>query len=389
MPMRELEHPSLHRSWVEVDLAAVADNVRAFRRLVGPGRLLMHCLKADAYGHGAERVAGAVLACGADRLAVATCLEGQRLREAGIGVPIQVVGAAFPEEVRMAVKYGLTLSLHDMDIARLASLEALRAGRTASVHVKIDTGMGRLGVLPENAAGAAIEILALPGLRFEGVFMHFADAADEAYSRWQLRRFDHACSRLERAGVAGFIRHAASSTAAVLYPESHYDMVRIGAGTYGYLSPAWAGDHFPLAPALAWKSAVIQIKDYPPGANLGYNRTFTTRRPTRVAVLPVGYADGYRRECSNRARVLIGGRRAPVVGMISMDYSLADITELDGVAVGSEVTLLGRDRGDRISAEELAEWSGTIPYCITCGIGDRVGRCYGPAATYTPRGPEL
>ncbi len=374
--MKELGHPSLHRTWVEIDLSAIADNVRYYRNLIGPGRLLMPAVKADAYGHGAEAAARAALAGGADRLAVATCLEGQILREAGIGVPIQVLGASLPEEVRTAVRYNLTLSLHELEIARLVSIEAALGNRVIPVQFKVDTGMGRLGILPENAVAAAREVSGLPGLRFEGVFMHFADAGDDAYSRFQLERFNLACSALERAGITDFIRHAANSAAALLYPEARFDMIRPGAGIYGYHSPGWLRREFPLRPALSWKSAVIQAKDYPPGSSLGSSRTFTTRRPTRIAVLPVGYADGYRREFSNRAEVLVRGRRAPVVGMVSMDYAMVDATHLEDILPGTVATLLGEDGGDRILPEELAEWGETIPYCLTAGLGKRVGRQY-------------
>lgn len=376
MSMAELDHPSRHRTWIEIDLGAVTHNTQEFVRLVGPGCIVMPAVKADAYGHGAVRVARAVLAGGARRLAVATCLEGQTLREAGIGVPIQVLGAAFPEEVRTAVKYSLTLSLHELEIARLVSIEAALSGTLIPVQFKVDTGMGRLGILPENVAGSAMEIASLPGLRFEGVFMHFAEASDDAYSALQLQRFMDACAQLEHMGVHGVLRHAASTTAAVLYPHARLDMIRPGCGIYGYHSPAWLADLLPVRPAMTWKSAVIQVKEYPPGANLGYNRTFTTRRPTRVAVLPVGYADGYRREFANRAEVLLRGRRVPVVGMISMDYTMVDITGMDGIEPGAEAVLLGAQGEDRITAEELAEWGNTIPYCITSGIGPRVGRVY-------------
>lgn len=374
--MKDLPHPSLHRSWVEIDVSAIADNVRHYRRLVGPDRLIMPAVKANGYGHGAVMAARAALAGGADRLAVATCREGQELRDAGIGVPIQILGAMLPEEVSPAVKYNLTISLHDIDIARLAALEAADGDAIAPVHLKIDTGMGRLGVAPEKAAAAAAYVARLPGLRLEGVFMHFADPADEQYSRFQLGRFAKARQAIRDAGVGGFLVHAASSDAAVLYPESYFDMIRPGAGIYGYLSPSWIREGVPLRHVMTWKSAVIQLKDYPAGSNLGYSRTFTTRRPTRVAVLPLGYADGYRREFSNKAQVLIRGRRAPVVGIVSMDYAMVDVTDLDDIEVGAVATLLGPDRDDVISTEEMAEWGGTIPYCITTGIGGRVGRLY-------------
>ncbi len=374
--MNQLTHPSLHRSWLEIDLDAVRQNIAAFRRMVGPDRSVMPCLKANAYGHGAVECAGAVIAGGADRIAVATCLEGQQLREAGIGVPIQVLGALFPEEVKPAVRFGLTVSLHELYIARLVALEAVATGQTIPIHLKIDTGMGRLGILPENAVEAAQEVMSLPGLRFEGVCMHFAEASDDAYSLWQLKRFDIACQRLEKAGITGFLRHAASSSAIVSYYDSWFDMIRPGLATYGCLAPKWLHSEVTLKPAMTWRAAIIQIKDYPSGSNLGYNRTFTTRRPTRIAVLPLGYADGYLRQYSNRAEVLIHGRRAPVVGMVSMDYSMVDVTEFDDLDVGSIVTIIGTDAGDSITAEDLAEWGETIPYCVTTNVGQRLGRVY-------------
>jgi alanine racemase len=376
--MRDLPHPSLHRSWVEIDLRAIADNVRFFRELAGPGVHVMPAVKADAYGHGAVVSARAALAGGADRLAVASCLEGQELREAGIGVPIQVLGAILPEEARTAVRLNLTLSLHETHIARLVSLEAVAAGRAATVQLKIDTGMGRLGILPERLEAAAREVAGLPGLILEGAFMHFADAADPEYSRLQLERFSQASAQLEAAGLSGLIRHAASTSPAILYPESRLDLVRPGAGVYGYASPAGLSRRCGLKPAMAWKSAIVQVKDYPAGSCLGYNRTFIADRPMRVAVLPVGYADGYRREGSNRAQILIRGKRAPVVGMVSMDYIMADVTGFGELNPGSVATLLGRDGEDRISAEDLAEWGNTIPYCLTTGLGKRPGRLIRP-----------
>ncbi len=374
---RILTHPSHHRSWVEIDLAALADNVRYFKTLAGPGCMVMPAVKANAYGHGSVHCARAALAGGADRLAVATVEEGQELREAGIGVPIQILGATLPEEVKIAVKYNLTLSLHELYIARLVSIEAVLLERTIPVQFKIDTGMGRLGILPEQAVAAAREVFNLPGLQFEGVFMHFADAGDAEYSQFQLERFTMACRWLEQAGIKGFLRHASSSTAALLYPEANFDMTRPGAGIYGYQAPVSARENTPLRPVMSWKSALVQVKEYPPDSNLGYNRTFATRRPTKIAVMPVGYGDGYRREFSNQGFVLIRGKRAPVVGMISMDYAMADATDLDeDLEPGTIATLLGCAGDDCITAEELAGWGNTIPYCITTGVTNRVARLY-------------
>ncbi len=372
MPMHALKHPSHHRSWVEIDLGAIRYNMRRFHELVGPDVQIMPSVKANAYGHGAAVVAPVFVQEGAERLLVATLQEAQQIRD--IGARLHLIGAPLPEEIPAAVEMGLCLSIHEPDIARLISLEAVHQNRVAVVHLKIDTGMGRLGVLPEEVAEVAAFLHGLPGIELEGVFMHFADASDEAYSLLQLQRFKQAISILEEEGIHVPVRHASSSASAVLYPESHFDIIRPGAGLYGYQSPGWLRQRFPLRPVMSWKCIVVQVKDYPEGSHLGYNRTFTTRRPTKVAVLPVGYADGYVREFSNRAQVLIRGRRAPIVGMISMDYAMADVTEFDDVTIGSEVTLLGKDGNDEITAEELSEHAGTIPYVVTTCIGHRIGR---------------
>jgi alanine racemase len=233
-----------------------------------------------------------------------------------------------------------------------------------------------LGILPENVVAVATTIAKLPGLLLEGVFMHFADAADEAYSREQITRFETALAALTEAGISIPLRHAASSAAAVLYPQARYDLIRPGAGIYGFHSPEWLHDSLPLIPALSWKCLVIQVKDYPPGSSLGYNRTFTTRRPTRIAVLPVGYADGYLRSFSNHTAVLIHGAKAPVVGQISMDYTMVDVTDLPAVEIGTEATLIGSNGDRRITLEDLARRAETIPYTIACGLGRRPGRIY-------------
>lgn len=374
--INELRHPSFHRSWLEVDLSAIRENIRRFADLCGDAARIMPVLKADAYGHGAIAVARTALQAGCQRLAIATVLEGEELRHAKITAPLQIIGASLPEEIPAAVASDLILSLHDVALAELVSIEALRQNKKIRVHIKIDSGMGRLGILPENILAAVAEISRLPNVILEGAFMHFADAADQAYSDHQLSRFKAALSALKNARVNIALTHAASSVGAVLYDHSHFDLIRPGAGIYGFHSPTWLHDIFPLAPVMEWKCSIIQVKDYPPGLSLGYNRTFTTHRPTRIAVLPLGYADGYERACSNHARVIINGHYAAVVGQISMDYTMVDVTDIENVAIGTTAILLGGDGDKRITIEELSEQANTIPYVITTGLGRRPGRIY-------------
>ena len=371
-----LNHPSFQRSWVEVDLNAIRENIISFGELTGGTSHVMPAVKADAYGHGAIAISRVALDAGCERLAVATVLEGEELRVAGINADIQILGSSLPDEIPVALEYDMIPSIHETGAINLINDAAKKQGKKVRVHLKVDTGMGRLGILPENILFAARSIAAASNLELEGLFMHLADASDESYSKSQLARFRQAASILEDMHIRIPIKHASSSIGAILYPDSRFDLIRPGAGVYGYHSPTWIRDIFPVTPAMSWYSTVIQVKDYPPGLSLGYNRTFTTRRPTRIAVLPIGYADGYLRSFSNHTDVLINGQRAPVVGMISMDYSMADITGIDGITVGNPVTLIGREGEEEITVEELADRGGTIPYIITTCLGRRPGRCY-------------
>ena len=364
--MKELSHPSLHRTWVEIDLGAIIANVRYFRETVSAACQIMPSVMADAYGHGSVEVSRAALAGGATRLAVATCREGQTLREAGIGVPIQVLGASLPEEIETAVRYNLTLSLQDLETARLVAVTAMHHGRVAPVQIEIDTGERRLGFLPESAVAAACEIAGFPGMVFEGAFTRLAEASDRDRSLRQLGEFTRACHEIEDAGITGFMRHAANSASTLLHPESHLDLVRPGCGVLGFLPQTCAGLSSVLRPAMSWRAAIVLLKDFPSG----------DAPARRVAVLPVGYADGYQPEFSRRARVLIRGKRVPVVDAVSMDYTLVDVTGVDGLTPGTVATLMGEDRGERIGIQELSAWGEVTPSELTVGIGGRVGRQY-------------
>ena len=376
MSRDHLNHPSYQRTWVEVSLSAIKSNILNFAKLVGGVNKLMPAIKADAYGHGAIAVSRVALDTGCERLAVATAMEGEELRIAGINADIQILGASLPEEITLALQYDMILSIHEIKSAIIINKAAENLNKIARVHLKVDTGMGRLGILPKNILFAAKTIQSLKNLELEGLFMHLADASDESYSFKQLDNFNIAIEHLQSNDIYIPIKHATSSIGAILYEKTHFDLIRPGAGIYGFHSPTWVRDSFPLRAAMSWHCVVVQVKDYPPGLSLGYNRTFTTHRPMKVAVLPIGYADGYIREFSNHVDILINGKRAPIVGMISMDYTMADVTDIDDVETGTIVTLIGNDKNDKITVEELADKGETIPYTITTNLGRRPGRFY-------------
>ncbi|MFH0911465.1 MAG: alanine racemase [Planctomycetota bacterium] len=387
-------HPSGERSWIEIDLGAIRENVRRFAGHVGPRVLLMPAVKNNAYGHGAVPVGRAALAAGASRLAVATVAEGEELRRAGIEAPIHVLGAFLPEEVEPAIQSSLILSLQDRNMAQRVEETAAALDKTATVHLKVDTGMGRFGILPggPTASGATIEketdvdcraivdlarrVASLSHLCLEGVFSHFADALDEPYSLRQIAIFQAVSRALEAAGFSRLLRHSAASGAAILHPGAHFDMIRPGITMYGLYDDLVLEKRLATLPALAWRARIVALRDFPAGYSLGYGRTYVTDRPTRAAILPVGYGDGYIRALSNRGLVLIRGRRAPIVGRVCMDYFMVDVTGIDAVRPGDAVTLLGTDGRDRLRAETLADLAGTIPHEVVSNLGRRVARRY-------------
>ncbi len=364
-------------AWAEIDLAAIAHNVRLLRQAVKPPTRLMAVVKANAYGHGAAPVARTALAHGAEWLGVARVSEGIELREAQIGVPILVLGAIAPAEVAEAVRARLTVAVASPHIARELSDQSQQQNLVTPVHLKVDTGMTRFGVPPEEVADFARALLALPALRLEGAFTHFATADEPAdtFSQQQLRRFQQALADLERLHIPIDIRHAANSAGTLLSNEFHLDMVRVGLAVYG-IAPA---SHLPfcdqLRPALSLKSRVVAVRSVPPGTSIGYGRTFICEQATRMALVSIGYADGVRRALSNKGEVLIRGQRARMLGRVSMDQLVVCVDELEA-SEGDEVTLIGRQGDARISIEEVARWADTIPYEILTGIAARVPRVY-------------
>ncbi|MCU0604033.1 MAG: alanine racemase [Desulfobacterales bacterium] len=378
--------------WAEVDLGAVAHNVRELRRCADPRAKVMAVVKADGYGHGAVEVARTALANGAEWLGVARLPEAVPLREAGFDVPILVFGYTPPAEAGRLIDLDLRQSVYSAAAARAYSAVAAALGQRIRVHLKVDTGMGRLGMVPATLSGKtpghavgedfireATAIARLPGLETEGIFTHFAasDSADTSYAERQLSLFLEVLAALRAAGLEFALRHAANSAAVIALPASHLDLVRPGIALYG-LKPSDEVDlaAVSLKPAMALKTRIIHLKPVPAGTCISYGMTYRTPSPTVIATVPAGYADGFRRLFSSRGEMLVGGRRVPVVGRVCMDLTMLDVGSVPGVRVEDEVVVFGRQGGASISADDLARALGTINYEIVCDLTARVPRVY-------------
>lgn len=359
-------------TWAEVDLGAVAQNVALLCSRLAPGAKLMAVVKADGYGHGAVPVARAALAAGAAWLGVALAEEGVALRRAGIEAPILVLGGSNRSQMMLAAEADLAVAVFDLSHLETAREIGAAAGRRLRVHLKVDTGMGRIGLIAERFDEIWAERLSDPGLDFEGVFTHFAgsDEPDPEPTRRQLSRLLDLLERLRVLGLLPRELHAANSAAVFRFPGTHFTLVRAGIGLYG-LTPYPEAPR--LVPAMRWRSEVLWVKSVPARFRVGYGGTYETPAPMSLAAVPVGYADGYRRAWGNRATVAIRGRRYPVVGRVSMDQITVAIPPADPVFPGDPVELMG---GVGPSAEELADLADTIHYEIVTGISSRVPRRY-------------
>ena len=366
------------RAWAEVDLAAIVPNYGIVRGRVGTGRRVICAVKADAYGHGATPVSQALLSAGAEMLAVATVAEGAELRAAGIQAPILVLSATLPEQAQAMLEHDLRPVVCTVEFAQAMSAAAASRGVEAVVHVKVDTGMGRVGVPDDRAVPFVRGIAGLPALSIEGICTHFAVAgrADKSYTLGQLERYTRVVDALDRVGVHIPVRHTANSAAILDIPTSHFNAVRPGMVLYGCYGSPQESRTPSLREALTLKARVTFIKDVPIGTSISYGRTFVTERPSRIATLPIGYGDGFDRRFSNNTDVLLHGRRAPLVGRVCMDQCMVDVTDLPGVQVGDEAVLYGRQEQECISIEDAARQANSIPHVILCNIGRRVPRVY-------------
>lgn len=363
-------------TWAEVDLGAISHNYKQVRRLVGPGIKIMPVVKANAYGHGTVEVSVVLERLGADYLGVATTDEAMRLRDHGIKTPILILGQVLPEEVRPAVERNITLTLSG-DGLLPAIKDAAYSGLKAKVHIKIDTGMGRIGVWHEEAFAFIKNLCHDKCVAIEGIYTHFASAGrDDFFTNYQIESFERILGKLEGSGINIPIRHAANSIATVDFKRSHQNLVRPGLIIYGMYPKHAFHKLIKLKPALSLKTKIVFIKDAPPGRSISYGRSYITQKATRIATLPIGYADGYARNLSNKAEVLIRGKRAPVVGRVTMDQTMIDVGHIRGVRIGDEVVLIGRQGRDEIRTEKLARLASTIAYETVCSISSRVPRIY-------------
>lgn len=369
----------LRPTWAEVDLDCIAHNMREIRRVTSPRAEVMAVVKADAYGHGAIEVAQIALANGASRLAVAVLDEALELRKAGFMVPILVMGYTPEYQAEIVVQHNITQTIYRLETAQALSLAATNLGKKAKVHIKLDTGMGRLGVAPDSEGAELVAaIRRLPNLELEGLFTHFAaaDEEDHAYTWRQFDAYQGFVQRLEERGIRFSLRHVANSAAIFNFPEMHLDMVRVGISLYGYYPSAEVRREVNLRPALSLKTQIGQLKVVPAGTGVSYGVTHVTDRATTIATLPVGYADGLNRRLSNTGQVMVRGHFARIIGRVCMDQCMIDVGHIPDLAVGDEVIVFGQSQEIRWNAEDVALQLGTISYEVLCAVSRRVPRVY-------------
>ncbi|MDR3313829.1 MAG: alanine racemase [Oscillospiraceae bacterium] len=372
-----------HRTWAEISLDAIAHNVQAARACIPAGVRLMCVIKADGYGHGALALAR-FLEDKCEYYAVAVLEEALTLRAAGIRKPILLLGYTSPSQYDVVVAAGLSQTIFSAEAAHALSQAACKAGKRVKLHFAVDTGMARIGFPDTPATAAQLAALAkLPGLEAEGIFTHLAraDEADKASAQEQFARFAAFCAAAEQAGLHVPVRHICNSAGimelASIAAHDAYDMVRLGISLYGlYPSEEVQKARMPLQPAMQWKTHIVHLKEVPAGTGISYGHTFVATRTTRVATLPVGYADGYPRALSNAGHVIVRGQFAPILGRVCMDQFMVDATEIPGVALEEEVTLVGTQGACTVTLEEIGAASASFNYETACRVGQRVPRIY-------------
>ncbi|HEX2966507.1 MAG TPA: alanine racemase [Syntrophorhabdaceae bacterium] len=368
----------MERTIAYIQLNAVEENLRNIRKFLKPGTKTLCVVKADAYGHGAVQVSKRLEELSVDYLGVATIKEGCDLRKNGIRLPVLVMSGLMPwDNLDHVLENDLSLVVYDLNTLTRIAEKGSSAGKSVNVHVKIDSGMGRLGFRPDELPDLAGLIRSDRSIVCEGLMSHFASSElRDEYGLMQVSRFQDAKKTLENSGVSPVVTHMANSGAVVQYPEAHFDMVRTGINLYGSYSDENLTKKIELRQVMKLASRIALIREFPAGSALGYGRTFVTQKNTRIAYVPVGYADGYPRSLSNKGFVLINGYKCFIVGTICMDWFLADISDLHQVDIGDEVILIGQGGRHTITADDIARQTGTIPYEVLCNISKRVPRVY-------------
>ncbi|WLR51361.1 alanine racemase [Bacillus tianshenii] len=377
---KKMNLASYRDTWTEISLDAIRHNIKGFRKHVQLPTRLMAVVKADGYGHGAEMIAKTALQAGADYLGVALVDEALHLRRCQINAPILVLGYTSPSVVEQAVEHDITLTFYDEEALYAINKAATKYNKTANVHLKVDSGMGRIGVTTKETALQLAELTnTLSHVKLEGIFTHFAsaDTDDPSYTEMQFATFQETIGYLEENKIDIPIKHCCNSAATMQYPHMHLDMTRVGISLYGLLpDPDIPTRPFELKQAMHFKTKVAAVKTLPKGHSISYGCTYTTNDERKIATIPVGYADGLSRLLSNQAVMLVNEKRVPIVGRICMDQTMLDITEAGEVKVGDVVTIFGQDGSEFLSIDENAQIMGTINYEVVCGIGKRVPRIY-------------
>ena len=378
-----------YRSWVEVDLDNFTKNWSEMKRLVGPDCRIMQVVKADAYGHGAIEISNVALKNGASLLGVANADEGIQLRISGITAPILILSPSTGSEIDEIIKYNLIPSVSDLNFARELQRKSKKADIRTPIHIEVDTGMGRGGTIYHEAFHVIKEILGFPNIIVEGIFTHLASSERlDDYNNMQWRLFKELLDKLEEYYIRIPIKHMANSGAILNYPAFHLDIVRPGLMSYGVYPGPTTKTKAHLLPVMCFKTRVALIKEFPQGYSIGYGRSYITTKPTKIATIPVGYGDGYERILSNQGEALIRGKRAPIVGNISMDMCTIDVSHIEDCLIGDEVVLMGGQDNECISADEIAGKVKTISYEILCALGKRAPRVFlheGKTDTVEPR----
>jgi alanine racemase len=369
------------RCWAEVDLDALRGNLAWIRHRVGPQVKIMTVVKADAYGHGLKQIAALLMQSGTDVFGVANLTEARAIHSVGKGWPVLMLGACLPDEVELAVAESVMPTISTLHEAKQFSRVATRLNSPTRVHIKVDTGMGRLGVAPAEARKLISQVNRLPNLQLEGLYTHYSSVEDDAaFSRAQRQRFEKVLSEQATEGIRVPLIHANNSGAVLREPRTQFDLVRPGLLVYGAAPPNRRRIDLTLArrlrPALSFKCRVSLVKHISRGTSLSYGRSFVARRSMRVATLTAGYGDGYPRAASNHAKVLIGGRRCQVLGRVTMDQMMVDVSRVRNVRAGDEAVLIGRQGREEITAGEVAAWCGTVPWEVLTAISYRVPRIY-------------